>query len=163
MEDGGRGAGETFGCRWAAMWVWAVMPKQRATLLKYLVQRAPYVQERGPYTRVRCARALACAKGWQCQCARGKPAAPAPSGLREDGCKFAPSRHAALGGCSKLSTVTLRRISLWQADTASVIIYRACNSIYILPVRHWRQMTVAMPPLPISRGRSGTVAVPQCS
>lgn len=139
------------------------MPKQRATLLKYSVQRAPYARERGPYTRVRCARALACAKGWQCQCARGKPAAPAPSGLREDGCKIAPSRHAALGGCSKLSTVTLRRISLRQADTASVIIYRACNSIYILPVRHWRQMTVAMPPLPISRGRSGTVAVPQCS
>ena len=74
---------------------------------------------------------MACAKGWQSQCARGKPAAPAPSGLREDGCKFAPSRHAALGGCSKLSTVTLRRISLRQADTASVIIYRACNSIYI--------------------------------
>ena len=140
-----------------------MMPKQRATLLKYSVQRAPYVRERGPYTRVRCARTLACAKGWQCQCARGKPAAPAPSGLREDGCKIAPSRHAALGGCSKLSTVTLRRIFLWQADTASVIIYRACNSIYILPVRHWRQMTVAMPPLPISRGRSGTVAVPQCS
>ena len=107
------------------------MPKQRATLLKYSVQRAPYVRERGPYTRVRCARALACAKGWQSQCARGKPAAPAPSGLREDGCKFAPSRHAALGGCSKLSTVTLRRIFLRQADTASVIIYRACNSIYI--------------------------------
>ena len=55
------------------------MPKQRATLLKYSVQRAPYVQERGPYTRVRCARPLACAKGWQCQCARGKPAAPAPT------------------------------------------------------------------------------------
>ena len=49
------------------MWVWAVMPKQRATLLKYSVQRAPYVQERGPYTRVRCARPLACAKGWQSQ------------------------------------------------------------------------------------------------
>ena len=96
---------------------------------------------------------MACAKGRQCQCARGEPAAPAPRGLRRDGCKFAPSRHAALGGCSKLSTVTLRRISLWQADTASVIIYRAWNSIYILRVRHWRQMTVAMPPLPISRER----------